>query len=91
MKFAKTVFAVAGIYGLATLLPSYFLEARVGVAAPPPITHPEYFYGFIGVGVAWQILSLVVARDPARYRAVMPVAPVWLAHRPRGGAPVGAH
>jgi len=50
MKFARVVFLVAGIYGLIVLLPQYFLEAKVGLDSPPPITHPEFYYGFIGVG-----------------------------------------
>lgn len=53
------------------LLPQYFLEERNGRDYPPPITHPEYFYGFIGVAVAWQVLFLILSRDPVRYRAMM--------------------
>lgn len=71
MKFAKVVFLVAGIYGLIVLLPLYFLEAQTGRDYPPPITHPEYYYGFIGVGVAWQLAFLVISRDPVRYRLLM--------------------
>ncbi|CAG0932927.1 hypothetical protein PLCT1_02217 [Planctomycetaceae bacterium] len=50
------------------------MEARVGRDFPPPITHPEHFYGFIGVALSWQVLFVVIARDPVRYRPVMPVA-----------------
>ena len=71
MKFAKVVFLVAGIYGLIVLVPSYFLEERTGRDFPPPITHPEYFYGFIGVAVAWQVVFLILSRDPIRYRPMM--------------------
>jgi hypothetical protein len=71
MKFAKRVFLVAGIYGVIVLVPQYFMEAKISAENPPAITHPEYFYGFIGVGVAWQILFLVIARDPVRYRLAM--------------------
>lgn len=71
MKFAKIVFLVAGIYGLIVLLPLYFMEAQTGRDYPPPITHPEYYYGFIGVGVAWQLAFLVISRDPLRYRPLM--------------------
>jgi hypothetical protein len=71
MKFAKRIFSIAGIYGLLVLLPQYFLEAKNGRDFPPPITHPEYYYGFIGVGLAWQVLFLIIARDPVRYRAMM--------------------
>lgn len=71
MRFARVVFLVAGIYGLIVLVPQFFLEERIGIDAPPPITHPEYFYGFICVAVAWQVLFLVVSRDPVRYRPMM--------------------
>lgn len=71
MTFARRVFKVAGIYGLLIVTPLYFLEDRVGRDQPPPITHPEFFYGFIGVTLAWQVAFLVIARDPARYRLLM--------------------
>ncbi len=71
MKFARRVFLIAGIYGLLVLLPQYFLETKNGQDFPPPITHPEYYYGFVGVAVAWQVLFLIIAKDAARYRAVM--------------------
>ena len=72
-RFARRVYTVAGIYGLVVMLPQYFLEDRIGRDAPPPITHPEHFYGFIGVTVAWQIAFLVIGRDPQRLRVLMPV------------------
>lgn len=71
MKFARIVFYVAGIYGLIALLPQYFLEGRIGQSFPPAITHPEYFYGFAGVGIAWQIVFLIIASDPLRFRPLM--------------------
>jgi len=72
-RFARRVYIVAGIYGLIVMLPQYFLEDRIGRDTPPQITHPEHFYGFIGVVVAWQIAFLVIASDPQRFRALMPV------------------
>lgn len=71
MKFAKVVFLIAGVYGLIVMLPMYFLEAQTGRDYPPPITHPEYYYGFVGIGVAWQLAFLVISRDPVRYRPLM--------------------
>lgn len=71
MTFAKRVFFLAGIYGILALTPIYFLEGRLSRDFPPPITHPEHFYGFIGVALAWQVLFLVLARDPVRYRLMM--------------------
>lgn len=71
MLFARRVFLIAGIYGLVVLVPQYFLEGRIGRDTPPPITHPEFFYGFIGVAAAWQVAFLIIARDPVRYRLMM--------------------
>ena len=69
--FARRTFQIAGIYGLLALVPMYFLEGRIGRDFPPPITHPEYFYGFLGVAVAWQFAFLVISRDPVRFRPLM--------------------
>jgi predicted Na+-dependent transporter len=74
MKFSRNVFLIAGIYGLLVVTPQYFMESRVGRTSPPPVTHPEYFYGFVGAVVVWHVLFLVISRDPSRYRAMMPVA-----------------
>lgn len=71
MKFPRRLFLLAGIYGLIMLLPQYFLEAKTGRDFPPPITHPEYYYGFIGVALACQVLFLIIAQDPVRYRLMM--------------------
>jgi hypothetical protein len=71
MKFSKWVFRIAGVYGLAVLVPQYFLEERIGIDTPPAITHPEFYYGFLGVAVAWQIAFFVIAGDPIRYRPMM--------------------
>ena len=71
MIFAKRVFLVAGIYGLVVLVPQYFFEAKMGHDYPPAITHAEFYYGFIGVAVAFQLVFLVISRDPVRYRAMM--------------------
>jgi len=71
MRFARAVYLVAGTYGLLVVAPGYFLEARIGRDLPPAITHPEYFYGFLGVTIAWQVLFLVLATDPVRYRAMI--------------------
>ncbi|HJT67245.1 MAG TPA: hypothetical protein VJ749_12375 [Pyrinomonadaceae bacterium] len=74
MRFARLVFLIAGIYGLLALVPLYFMEQQTGRDYPPPITHPEYYYGFVGVAVAWQLAFLVMSRNPVRYRPLMPVA-----------------
>jgi hypothetical protein len=71
MRFAKIVFLIAGIYGLLILSPIYFMENKIGRDTALAITHPENFYGFIGVAQAWQVLFLVLSTDPVRYRAMI--------------------
>ena len=66
-RFAKRVFLLAGIYGIAVLLPQYFVE----LGLPAPIAQPEHFYGFIGVALSWQFVFLLIARDVQRYRPLM--------------------
>ena len=71
MKFAKVVFTVAGIWGIVVTLPLYFLYDFIGRRSPPAINHPEFYYGFAGVTLTWQVVFLLIARNPARYRAVI--------------------
>lgn len=71
MRFAKGVFWVAGILGLLVITPLYFMFELIGRKDPPAITHPGFYYGFVGVALAWQIAFLVIARDPARMRPMM--------------------
>ncbi len=71
MKFARYTFYTAGIYGLLVLLPQFFLLEKTGRDYPPAITHPEYFYGFVAVAVAFQIVFLIIGSDPVRYRTMM--------------------
>jgi hypothetical protein len=69
--FARRVFLVAGVYGLLVLLPQYFMEDRLNRQFPPALTHPEHFYGFIGVAIAWQFAFLLIADDVPRFRLFM--------------------
>src|SRR5262249_30483990 len=71
MRFAKTVFRIAGIWGLIILVPLYFVYDSIGRQYPPPITHPDFYYGFLAVTVAWQVAFLVIASDPVRFRPLM--------------------
>src|SRR5260221_1172778 len=71
MKFAKVVFWIAGIWGLLIITPLYFMFDLIGRKDPPPITHPGFFYGFVGLALAWQVAFLFIARDPVRYRPLM--------------------
>jgi len=71
MRFAKIVFWVAGIWGLLVITPLYFMFDLIGRNDPPPITHPGFFYGFVGVALAWQIAFVFIATDTARFRPLM--------------------
>lgn len=74
MNFAKWAFRIAGTIGLLQIIPLYFYEAQLAVDMPPALNHPEYYYGFAGVTLAWQVAFLVISSDPLRYRPLMPVA-----------------
>lgn len=71
VKPIRWLFWLSGVYGLLVLPPNYLLERRLGVDFPPPITHPEYFYGFLGVAIAWQVAFLIIGSDPVRYRPLI--------------------
>ncbi|MBC2778723.1 hypothetical protein [Parasphingopyxis marina] len=71
MRLARWIFGIAAIWGIAVIAPLYFLERWIGEYFPPPIAHPETYYGFVGVTLAWQFLYGLIAYDPLRYRPVM--------------------
>ena len=72
VRFAHWVFLVAGVLGVIEIVPLFFLESMVNRTQPPAITHPEFYYGFVGVAFAWQIAFLIIARDPVRYHPLIP-------------------
>ncbi|HTQ59487.1 MAG TPA: hypothetical protein VMI32_04640 [Candidatus Solibacter sp.] len=71
MKFARIVFWVAGIWGLLVITPLYFMFNLIGRQDPPAITHPGFFYGFVGCALAWQVAFCVIATNPVRFRPLM--------------------
>ena len=71
MKFARIVFWIATVWGVLVLAPLYFMFDLIGRQDPPPITHPAFYYGFVSVGLAFQLVFLVIARDPVRFRSMM--------------------
>jgi hypothetical protein len=71
MKFARIVFWIAAIWGFLIITPLYFMFNLIGEKDPPPITHPAFFYGFVGVALTWQIAFIFIARDPIRFRPMM--------------------
>ena len=73
-RFSRVVFLLAGIYGIGVLAPGFFSEKILAERMPPAITHPEFYYGFFGVGLAWQVAFLIIAIDPQRFRPIIPAA-----------------
>ena len=73
-RFSRIVFMIAGIYGLMVLTPGFFGEKMLAEKMPPGITHPEFYYGFFGIAVAWQVAFLIISRNPHRFRPIIPAA-----------------
>jgi hypothetical protein len=71
MRFAKYVFLGAGIWGIFVLTPLFFLFDISGRQYAPPVTYPQFFYGFLSVAMAWQIAFLVIGTAPVRFRPLM--------------------
>jgi hypothetical protein len=71
MNFARIVFWIAAIWGVLIITPLYFMFTLIGEKDPPPITHPAFFYGFVGLALVWQIAFIFIARDPIRFRPMM--------------------
>src|SRR5215467_11870129 len=76
VRFATTAYLAPGTLGLVEIIPLYFAEALINQRQPPAITHAEFYYGFLGVTLAWQVDFLVIAIDPVRFRPLMPVS--WI-------------
>ena len=71
MRFARIVFVTAGIWGIAVLTPLYWLVDITGRRYGPPGDYPHFFYGFLGVALAWHLAFLMIRASPARFRALM--------------------
>jgi hypothetical protein len=71
MRFAKIVFWIAAIWGVLVLTPLYFMFDLISRTDPPPLTHPGFFYGFVGAGLAWQIAFFFIGCGPVRHRPLM--------------------
>jgi hypothetical protein len=74
MKFARIVFLIAGIWGFLIVTPLYFLFDYIGRSYPPAVTHPDVYYGFVGVTLVWQVAFLIIATNPIRLRPIMVAA-----------------
>ena len=66
MRYAKWVFLLAGITGVLMVIPPYFLEQRFGQDNPPPVNHPEFYYGFFGVTCTLTVVGIVIATQGKR-------------------------
>ena len=71
MRFARFVFSGAGVWGIVVLTPLFFLFDISGRQYAPPSDYPHFFYGFLSVGMAWQIAFLMIGSNPLKYRALM--------------------
>jgi hypothetical protein len=71
--FARRVFFFAPFYGLIALLPLYLAEWAYEVTGRPPFSNPELLYGFVGAAGVMQLVYFVIARDPVRFRPIMPL------------------
>jgi hypothetical protein len=49
----------------------YFMETAHAGDHPPAIAHPEFYYGFVGVAIAFQLVFLIISRDPLKYQALI--------------------
>ena len=76
VRNASRLFRFAAIYGLIVLLPLYFAEPMFARYAPPALTHPEFYYGFIGAAATMQLVCLAIASDPIRFRPLMPIVAI---------------
>ncbi|MEL6875916.1 MAG: hypothetical protein AAGM33_10615 [Pseudomonadota bacterium] len=70
MKATKIIFWIAAIFGIVVLVPGFFGEGQI----QPAISHPEFYYGFHGLALVFQIIFIMIARDPLRYRSLIPIA-----------------
>lgn len=65
-RFPSRMFRWAAIYGVIVLLPMYL--------APLPPVMGETLLAFIGVALVFQGVFWIIGGDPAKYRALMPLA-----------------
>lgn len=73
LKTIKNIYLYSAVYGLVVLFPQYFMETKVGIDFPPSITHPEFYYGFTGLALVWQLCFILISKDPIRYKPIMPI------------------
>jgi len=73
-KIVRWTFTLAAIYGIPIFAAWFFHTPKmVGRASSQ---QPEIYYGFAGLGLAWQAVFLLIAGDPRRYRPLMLIAAI---------------
>ena len=89
MKLARWIFLVAGILGLLMVAPVAFTLVAGGKTILPDAANLGLFiYVMVLQHICWQILFIILAREPIRYRPMMLLAsfvealtslnPIWL-------------
>ncbi|MEH6788973.1 hypothetical protein [Parasphingorhabdus sp.] len=65
MTIVRIIFALAAAWGLLAVVPGLF-----GDAGP----RPEYYYGFLGLALVFQLVFVMIALDPVRFAPLIPIA-----------------
>src|SRR4029079_487528 len=71
MKFARIVFIAGGVWGIAALVPFYWLVDITGRHYAAPTDYPQFFWGFFSVALTWQFAFLLIGSNPVRFRPLM--------------------
>jgi hypothetical protein len=70
IRISRNIFRISGVYGILILAPQLFRERSFDTAGIH-LSHPEFFYGFFLVSLAFQVLFIIISTDPLRYRSTM--------------------
>jgi hypothetical protein len=65
VTFARRVYLIAAIYGFLAVPVLYFTDA--------PDPHRLMYFAFAGIALVFQGVFLVIARDPLKYAAFLPL------------------
>jgi hypothetical protein len=73
MAFARWLFRIAGAYGIFAIVPLYFAVDKYAPVLGTPAKRSSFvfFYGFLGIALAWQVVFLIIGHDPKRFRPLM--------------------
>lgn len=71
IRFARGFCRFAGWYGILTLAPLLFMEAKFASSYPPAVVHAEFYYGFIALALSWAVAFLILSRNPLAHRTFL--------------------